>query len=323
MVVDVGAVNSPNPGATSDEAARPPAQPMDAMQDVTPTSNGVAQSSEPAQQSTPQSTNSLHAAERDAQPTPPAASPSGALPPAQSQPSAASAPAPAQTAVKDETPTNAGGYGTRSRNRPSAARPNYAEDIEMDFEIPAANGSNGTSSERTTRSPAAGTDAGQSPAPNAKKSASTTNGTPAATAASKDPSIPGTLTFSANPNANAGTATQGKKRKAGGAHAAASANTASSAAPTSAASRRKETAIASNLIRETNMMTFEKCGSRLKRGKLEADDGTALAVDGKPFLLHPLYRVPVFRVKSVLFGGVNVVSFQGLDLLILIFFFLG
>ncbi|KAF9633546.1 hypothetical protein BFW01_g4440 [Lasiodiplodia theobromae] len=284
MVVDVGAVNSPNPGATSDEAARPPAQPMDAMQDVTPTSNGVAQSSEPAHQSTPQSANSLHAAERDAQPTPPAASPSGALPPAQSQPSAASAPAPAQTAVKDETPTNAGGYGTRSRNRPSAARPNYAEDIEMDFEIPAANGSNGTSSERTTRSPAAGTDAGQSPAPNAKKSASTTNGTPAATAASKDPSIPGTLTFSANPNANAGTATQGKKRKAGGAHAAASANTASSAAPTSAASRRKETAIASNLIRETNMMTFEKSGSRLKRGKLEADDGTALAVDGKPFL---------------------------------------
>ncbi|EOD48734.1 putative phd finger and bah domain protein [Neofusicoccum parvum UCRNP2] len=33
------------------------------------------------------------------------------------------------------------------------------------------------------------------------------------------------------------------------------------------------------MIRETNMMTFEKSGSRLKRGKLEADDGTLLAVD--------------------------------------------
>ncbi|KAL1637156.1 putative PHD type zinc finger protein with BAH domain-containing protein [Neofusicoccum ribis] len=149
----------------------------------------------------------------------------------------------------------------------------------MDFEIPATNGSNGTSSERTTRSPAGGTDAGQSPAPNTKKPAATTNGTTTSTTASRDPSIPGTLTFSANPNANVGATTQGKKRKAGGAHAAASATAATSAAPTAPASRRKETTIAANMIRETNMMTFEKSGSRLKRGKLEADDGTLLAVD--------------------------------------------
>ncbi|EKG22000.1 hypothetical protein MPH_00591 [Macrophomina phaseolina MS6] len=255
------------------------------MQGVTPSSNGAAESAEPAQQSASHSANSPSATERDAQSNSPAAPSPTALPPAQQPPAApTSAPAAVQTSVKEEPSTGAGGYGTRSRNRPSAARINYAEDIEMDFEMPATNGSNGSSSERTTRSPAGGTDAGHSPAPNAKKPAATPNGTSASATASRDPSIPGTLTFSANPNANAGT-TQGKKRKAGGAHASASANTAASATSTAPASRRKDTTVAANMIRETNMMTFEKSGARLKRGKLEADDGTALAIDDHAYLV--------------------------------------
>lgn len=277
------AVNSPKPGAaTSDEAAPSPAQPSDAMQGVIHSSNGAIQSTEPAQQSASHSANSQPAAERDAQPDSPAAPSPTALPPAQQQqPTASSTPsAAAQTSVKDESATSASGYGTRSRNRPSA-RINYAEDIEMDFEIPATNGSHGSSSERTTRSPAGGTDTGNSPAPNAKKSAATTNGTSTSATASRDPSIPGTLTFSANPNANAGT-TQGKKRKAGGAHATASAHAAPSTTSTAQPSKRRDTTVASNMIRETNMMTFEKSGARLKRGKLEADDSTTLAVDGEP-----------------------------------------
>lgn len=279
------AVNSPKPGAaTSDEAAPSPAQPSDAMQGVIHSSNGAIQSTEPAQQSASHSANSQPAAERDAQPDSPAAPSPTALPPAQQQqPTASSTPsAAAQTSVKDESATSASGYGTRSRNRPSA-RINYAEDIEMDFEIPATNGSHGSSSERTTRSPAGGTDTGNSPAPNAKKSAATTNGTSTSATASRDPSIPGTLTFSANPNAIAGT-TQGKKRKAGGAHATASAHAAPSTS-TAQPSKRKDTTVASNMIRETNMMTFEKSGARLKRGKLEADDGTTLAVDDHAYLV--------------------------------------
>lgn len=38
---------------------------------------------------------------------------------------------------------------------------------------------------------------------------------------------------------------------------------------------------------ETNMMTFEKCGARLKNNTLTADDGTVLAANGKHAAISP------------------------------------
>lgn len=45
----------------------------------------------------------------------------------------------------------ASSYGTRSRGRPGRSRPNYAEDAEMDFEVPAAS-ANGNVSDPPSRS---------------------------------------------------------------------------------------------------------------------------------------------------------------------------
>lgn len=42
------------------------------------------------------------------------------------------------SSTRDESQSEAATYSTRSRNRSSTARPNYADDVEMDFEIPIA-----------------------------------------------------------------------------------------------------------------------------------------------------------------------------------------
>src|SRR6266480_2034992 len=59
---------------------------------------------------------------------------------AQSHPMTTSTSTSSHLSNKDSPPPQTG-YGTRSRNRPGAPRPNYAEDVEMDFEMaPQANG---------------------------------------------------------------------------------------------------------------------------------------------------------------------------------------
>lgn len=42
---------------------------------------------------------------------------------------------------------------------------------------------------------------------------------------------------------------------------------------------------------ETNMMTFEYCGARLKNNILIADDGTVLAANGKPVMNLPVSKI--------------------------------
>ncbi|KAK7522769.1 uncharacterized protein IWZ02DRAFT_253549 [Phyllosticta citriasiana] len=305
-----------NPGAVSpSDGAQPRASQAEAMPDDLSPSNGNLQASDSSHHTASHSANVHLVAERDAQSTPPA--PSATTQPAapsQSQSATMSASAPAHAPAKDDTPASTSGYGTRSRNRPGTARINYAEDIEMDFEMPAnaaaaANGNNGTSSERTTRSPAAsGLDATQSPAPSAKRGpAAATNGTPVSGAASRDSSIPGTSTFNANPNATAATA-QGKKRKAGGSHGANSNAPPASAAATSTAVRRKDALVAANMRRETNMMTFEKCGATLNdKQQLEADDGTVLAVDDHVYLVCEPPGEPYYlcRIMEFLHANIN------------------
>lgn len=88
----------------------------------------------------------------------------------------------------------------------------------------------------------------------------------------KEP-IPGTSTFSANPNATASSGWS-KKRKA-----------TSQAMPTATFSqpgtrRSSTTGQMTPSFRDSNMLTFDSCGGRLKGKKLIADDGTALEVNG-------------------------------------------
>lgn len=180
---------------------------------------------------------------------------------------------------KEGQANGAAGYGTRSRNRPASQRPNYAEDAEMEFEYqhpPAGAPGKEVPAEHTqTSSPS--TSARQSPGPLVKRGAAPANG--ASTSQSKEPNIPGTSTFSANPNAAAPAPTS-KKRKA-----AASANVLNGQSATNGASVASTRKAPSNAhfqpTRESNMYFFDKSKYRLKNGKLESDDGTAFAVDGK------------------------------------------
>lgn len=154
-------------------------------------------------------------------------------------------------------------YGTRSRNRTNA-RPNYAEDQDMDFEFSSA------ATTTTKKKPAdASTAQDASQAKRAPEQASFTavnsNGTPTAKESSG--------------NTGAGTGT--KKRKAAGAPAAALQQT-PGATSTPPPSRKPTASTTSTLARETNVMTFSKHRNCLnKKGELIADDGTKLSVNGK------------------------------------------
>jgi hypothetical protein len=97
-------------------------------------------------------------------------------------------------------------------------------------------------------------------------------------ASSKD-HIPGTSSFSANPT-NAGPSQSKKRKAAGSVNAAPSPN--GPTAGSHAMTRKASTAAASaGGVRESNMLTFENCQGYLKNGKLKADDGTVLAVNGR------------------------------------------
>lgn len=95
--------------------------------------------------------------------------------------------------------------------------------------------------------------------------------------------IPGTSTFSANLTAMVTGANQPltKKRKA------ASASQSQSHTPThglSLDSSIRKSGLAVQAVadyRESNMLSFETCGGRLKDKKLVADDGTVLEANGK------------------------------------------
>ena len=189
---------------------------------------------------------------------------------------------------RQESPTQAVGYGTRSRNR-GGNRPNYAEDVEMDFEKPQV---------LDTQSPALSSESvpevasRESPAPPAvKKQSAASNGwsamntnTGSVSASVSGSGIPGTSTFSANPNV---TVPHARKRKA--AHAQPATNGSSPAQPAQPAqpapSRRNASAAISTVStaasRESNLYSFRKSHALLnKAGKLVADDGTTFAKDG-------------------------------------------
>jgi hypothetical protein len=217
-----------------------------------------------------------------------------------SQPMTASTSSSSNPSLKDAT--TASPYGTRSRNRAGVSRPNYAEDreTEMEFEVQPAGeddtrkvvrASAGDPRSTTTQDPATirrGTQVDYN-----------TNGQ----VLSKD-HIPGTSTFSANPAAAVATQPS-KKRKANGQPVPSSANTLLpiiNSASSGSQTNTRRTSIATQSVtgvRETNMLSFENCAGRLKDGKLVADDGTTLGVNG---MQRPIsYLITFSRVSCVLF----------------------
>ncbi|KAF2270727.1 hypothetical protein CC78DRAFT_139873 [Lojkania enalia] len=205
----------------------------------------------------------------------------------QSQPMTASTSSSSHASAKETKETKetatAAPYGTRSRNRPGTSRPNYAEDVEMDFEM-AQPTTNGNSSEPPSRGSVAtessgvsgkkGSAAGQGNAPwggpNQKENPANLN-------------IPGTSTFAANPNVNS--AHPPKRRKNAAGHAA-NGNHANAAAPSQSGGKRGNNAVAAaNYTRESSMLTFAKTSGLLKDGRLEADDGTTVSVNDQVYLV--------------------------------------
>jgi len=202
---------------------------------------------------------------------------------AESQPMSASNSHASNLSIKDSAGSgSAAPYGTRSRNRTGASRPNYAEDKELDaeFEITA------TTKEPSGRK-ARATDAGASEggkSTNSTRKGAAPEGEQNSTVQNhyKDP-IPGTSTFSANPAAGSGTTQTSKKRKAASQSTSSQAQQASSHTnlPAQTVTRRASMAVqVATGFRETNMLTFENCAGRLKGKKLVADDGTILQVNG-------------------------------------------
>ena len=216
-----------------------------------------------------------------------ARSPGPAVRAAESQPMTASNSTSSNTSIKDAAAGAAGGavpYGTRSRNRTGTARPNYAEDKELDAEFEVA----ATQKDSNVRKSAKPADLGSVIPPSNTQKTTDSDSDQLVTVQShyKEP-IPGTSTFSANP---AGTNALGqptsKKRKANGqpttAIQAQLPVSLQSTLNTQAMTRRASMAaqVAAG-VRESHMLSFHSCGGRLKDKKLVADDGTILEVNGE------------------------------------------
>jgi hypothetical protein len=161
-------------------------------------------------------------------------------------------------------------YGTRSRNRTGNARPNYAEDQDMDFEYSAASTKKkAPASESATLGSQNNADAKRA-REFAQLLGTSNDGTP--------PSGNGAGSKELTPGATSGLS---KKRKAVGPPATLTETPPATNSPAPSASRK--VAAPSTMARETNVMTFTKHKYCLnKKGELIADDGTKLSVNGKP-----------------------------------------
>jgi hypothetical protein len=165
------------------------------------------------------------------------------------------------------------------------ARPNYAEDVEMEMDFDYQPAENGQVSGKTNKAPETTPTVNQQAVDTLRSGVSTRRtsaagtGTISAGLSSSREQIPGTSTFSANPMA---TTSMTKKRRAGASNAnlgQATTNPPQSSGQTT--TPRGNIATQSNLgLKDTNMLSFENCQGYLKNGKLKADDGSVLAVNG-------------------------------------------
>ncbi|PSK42533.1 Lid2 complex component snt2 [Elsinoe australis] len=182
----------------------------------------------------------------------------------------------------DEAPA-AASYGTRSRNRNTSSRVNYAEDQEMDFEY------TGPVKSEYKRNSTVG---------DGKR---TSNAHESRFSAVNDGADDGSASDAAPPNSK-------KRKAAGSATPAQIAQPAPTPAPSAVSSLRKSVAKGTPPPRrpETNMMFFDRSKAKLnKDNKLVADDGTTVGIDDHIYLVceppgDPYYlgRVMEFIHKS-------------------------
>lgn len=177
-------------------------------------------------------------------------------------------------------------YGTRSRNRTGNSRPNYAEDHELEeYDWNASKKAQALQGSAMSGQLQIG-DSEKSSGVTTRRSSTTAVGTGSGKATNSTTPrehIPGMSSFSITPEASAPPQPPPKKRKApSGGHASSNDTTAVSAAhvPTQARKHANLPVVAVG-SRETNMMSFENSQGYLKHGRLKADDGTVLGVDGR------------------------------------------
>ncbi|KAF2750614.1 hypothetical protein M011DRAFT_396005 [Sporormia fimetaria CBS 119925] len=224
-------------------------------------------------------------------------------------------------------------YGTRSRNRPGTSRINYAEDVDMEFDMSQSAGTANAPGLHQSRPPTTATTADgglSSGAPanghggarrggtNAQSNAWGTSATPKhhqppsfppqPPPAPSTTGIPGTSTFAANPST--GSANPPKRRKNATSQAANASQT-TSAAPSHGGARRGQhhqhqlATPAANCTRESTMMTFEKTGGHLVNGHLEADDGQTVSVNDQVYLVCEPPGEPYYLCRIMEFIHVN------------------
>ncbi|KAI1162407.1 hypothetical protein F5B18DRAFT_384048 [Nemania serpens] len=190
-------------------------------------------------------------------------------------------------------------YGTRSRNR-GQARPNYAEDKDLDVEMEDA------FPEKKEEEPKKGIrqanastngvgDANKATASSSRKAAAADDSKAASShATSKDTHSIASATATSNATGPATSSGVSKKRKAttqattNNVHS--QAGTPTPAPVTSAVTGTRRSAAqgaahASAGYRETNMLTFERCGGMPKDGRMVADDGTVLEANDHVYLV--------------------------------------
>lgn len=186
-------------------------------------------------------------------------------------------------------------YGTRSSKRPGrGTRVNYAEDKDLDMTdyVDTASKGNGDHNKSRTASATASATANApipskdgAPRPTAppmrKPLPSTESGKPASLGKEHPQHNHAGAAASSSSTASSATTQQpSKKRKA-----TAAVSTAKDSSSNGVSVQKPSGVLIDHLgatgFSETNMMTFENCGARLKNNILTADDGTLLTMNGK------------------------------------------
>ncbi|KAL5365590.1 hypothetical protein BJX96DRAFT_14520 [Aspergillus floccosus] len=208
------------------------------------------------------------------------------LQPPPSQPMTASAspgePGPSEPPSNSATPAP---YGTRSRGRNAAPRPNYAEDRDIDMDLEIAHPAPSKSAKRSSgvganNTPNGSRSDGEKPpsSSNSRKIQTAVNGSNAA-AAARD-AIPGTSSFSTKSDEANASSSSSRKRKQ-------PASSVNSQSANGSATKKIFTTAPGTTVSDicSNMVSFEKHGAYLSDGQLKADDGTTFAVNDHVYLI--------------------------------------
>ncbi|ESZ99533.1 hypothetical protein SBOR_0098 [Sclerotinia borealis F-4128] len=225
-----------------------------------------------------------------------------ALRDSESQPMTATNSTSSNRSIKDAGANGMGGaaYGTRSRNRTGTSRPNYAEDKEMDVDIEiAAAMKEGRKATRVNDSrPPTSTDNGLSTTP--AKRISAPEPEPVVTTQNYNKElIPGTSTFFANPALP--TAHNSKKKKPPAQMTSTATTFSSPNVVQNGSSVHKNTP----RVQESNMLSFDNCGARLRNRNLIADDGTMLSVNDHVYLVSEPPGEPYYLGRIMEFLHIN------------------